>query len=361
MAEHIKNTAFFKSVGGKVRPASAKTGGGTGTRPSTAVSSPRATSAGRSRVQKKTKAPMSRLDWDPKHHDGPQLKEEIRQLRLETSRLEQEVAFYEAKSRRLDEVLASKNSQIETMLGAKAELDVGTGTFDRVRSEETFLNKLKQQVRALEIQVHEKNDSILNLSRQPKYTRSVQLEIEVKTYQDEVARLKRLIEEHLKGAGDTPRTRGLTQLAAQRKRKEDLIDQERRLRLQKDRLASTIEHVVQENNELRDEIAEMEDRLRDAVFNEHATSALRACVADADFDFDAFLSEQDDETDHKRQHRSKQSGAAHQQSQSQPDAQPQPDADSEHAAGAVAAPEVPPEGHDDNNDEDDDLDLDEFP
>ncbi|XP_016432204.1 IQ domain-containing protein E-like isoform X2 [Sinocyclocheilus rhinocerous] len=164
------------------------------------------------------------------------LKKTIRSQKTESDKMK-------AKLRRLEEENAKKDRQIEQLLDPTKDPEYARGLVDRKTDPRSIINGLKQRIVRLEQQYKEKENALSQLQSDLKTTNMQEMKITVETYFEEVQRLRALLE-------STERSN--------KAESKNIRGQNKTLSATVLKLTNTVQHLENENQELKKELTQEE-------------------------------------------------------------------------------------------------------
>ncbi|XP_043106248.1 IQ domain-containing protein E isoform X2 [Puntigrus tetrazona] len=185
----------------------------------------------------------------PDYKDKEEMYDEIIDLKKTIQSQKTESDKLKAKLRRLGEESAKKDRQIEQLLDPVKDPEYARGLVDRKTDPRSIINGLKQRVLRLEQQCKEKENALSQLQSDLKTTNMQEMKITVETYFEEVQRLQALLE------------------SAERSNKaesKNIRRQNKTLSATVLKLTNTVQHLENENQELKKELTLEEMNMMDS-------------------------------------------------------------------------------------------------
>uniref|UniRef100_A0A8C1WF80 IQ motif containing E n=1 Tax=Cyprinus carpio TaxID=7962 RepID=A0A8C1WF80_CYPCA len=179
----------------------------------------------------------------PDYKEKEDMYDEIIDLKKTIQSQKTESDKMKAKLRRLEEENAKKDRQIEQLLDPMKDPEYARGLVDRKTDPRSIINGLKQRILRLEQQCKEKENALSQLQSDLKTTNMQEMKITVETYFEEVQRLRALLE-------STERSN--------KTESKNIRRQNKTLSATVLKLTNTVQHLENENQELKKELTQEE-------------------------------------------------------------------------------------------------------
>ncbi|XP_052438435.1 IQ domain-containing protein E isoform X1 [Carassius gibelio] len=179
----------------------------------------------------------------PDYKEKEDMYDEIIDLKKTIQSQKSESDKMKAKLRRLEEENAKKDRQIEQLLNPTKDPEYARGLLDGKNDPRSIINGLKQRILRLEQQCKEKENALSRLQSDLKTTNMQEMKITVETYFEEVQRLTALLE-------STERSN--------KAESKNIRRQNKNLSAMVLKLTNTVQHLENENQELKKELTQEE-------------------------------------------------------------------------------------------------------
>ncbi|XP_016104649.1 IQ domain-containing protein E isoform X2 [Sinocyclocheilus grahami] len=186
----------------------------------------------------------------PDFKDKEEMYDEIIDLKKTVQSQKAESDKMKAKLRRLEEESTKKDRQIEQLLDPVKDPEYARGLVDRKTDLRSIINGLKQRILRLEQQCKEKENALSQLQSDLKTTNMQEMKITVETYFEEVQRLQALLE-------STERSN--------KAESKNIRRQNKTLSATVLKLTNTVQHLENENQELKKELTLEEMNMMDSL------------------------------------------------------------------------------------------------
>ncbi|XP_052400849.1 IQ domain-containing protein E isoform X2 [Carassius gibelio] len=185
----------------------------------------------------------------PDYKDKEEMYDEIIDLKKTVQSQKAESDKMKAKLRRLEEESTKKDRQIEQLLDPVKDPEYARVLVDRKTDPRSIINRLKQRILRLEKQCKEKENALSQLQSDLKTTDMQEMKITVETYFEEVQRLQALLE-------STERSN--------KAESKNIRRQNKTLSATVLKLTNTVQHLENENQELKKDLTLEEMNMMDS-------------------------------------------------------------------------------------------------
>ncbi|XP_059409676.1 IQ domain-containing protein E-like isoform X2 [Carassius carassius] len=185
----------------------------------------------------------------PDYKDKEEMYDEIIDLKKTVQSQKAESDKMKAKLRRLEEESTKKDRQIEQLLDPVKDPEYARRLVDRKTDPRSIINGMKQRILRLEQQCKEKENALSQLQSDLKTTNMQEMKITVETYFEEVQRLQALLESTERG---------------NKAESKNIRRQNKTLSATVLKLTNTVQHLENENQELKKELTLEEMNMMDS-------------------------------------------------------------------------------------------------